>query len=102
MFYYNMCIGSKAQGTMESTGEVFLGHWDGLASYPIKLSEVALRMRRSETVCYISIKVRKVLTTPSQSWEGSWQSDKKSICLAYGTWGDGCRKATKVELSYND
>ena len=62
-----MCIGSKAQGTMESTGEVFLGHWDGLASYPIKLSEVALRMRRSETVCYISIKVRKVLTTPSQS-----------------------------------
>ena len=43
-----------------------------------------------------------MLTTPSQSWETTWQSGKKSICLAYGTQGDGCRKAAKVELGYND
>lgn len=102
MIYSNVCRGREAQGTMESTEAVFLRYLDGLASHPIKLSEVALRIRRSETVCYISIKVRKVLTTPSQSWEATWQSGKKSICLAYGTQGDGCRKAAKVELDYND
>lgn len=92
-----MYKGKEVQGAMGIQRRSICGEL-GWAGFPI---EVAVRMRKNETICYTSIKERKSLNIWNQNekvYLGKWQ--EFNIPWIWST-GDGCRKEAKVEQGYD-